>query len=117
MPTDKIGQAAERLAQAHLESQGLIMLLTNYRCRQGEIDLVMQDKDTLVITEVRARTHSGFGGAVGSVTAQKQQRIIQATRHLLAEQPKWADRPIRFDVIALQGDDSPLWIKNAFDAA
>ncbi|MGH8757706.1 MAG: YraN family protein, partial [Burkholderiales bacterium] len=57
------GTAAERVAATFLQSHGLKLLETNYRCRFGEIDLIMRDGDTLVFAEVRLRTSGNFGGA------------------------------------------------------
>lgn len=57
------GQDAERLAAIYLQRQGLKLLETNYRCRFGEIDLIMQDGKEIVFVEVRLRSHAAFGGA------------------------------------------------------
>ena len=72
----------------------------------------MKDKDTLVIIEVRYRKNDRYGSALESVTAKKQARIIAATQ-LFLTQYKPAG-PVRFDVVALSGDDSIEWIRNAF---
>jgi putative endonuclease len=63
-----VGQAAESRAEAFLKTQGLTLVARNWRCRFGEIDLVMQDGSTLVFVEVRLRSRSDFGGAAASVT-------------------------------------------------
>ena len=83
--TQSVGQRAEARAQAYLERQGLALVVRNYRCKGGEIDLVMRAPDgTLVFVEVRARRGHAYGGAAASVTAQKQRRILQAANHYLA---------------------------------
>lgn len=108
------GDEAEMLAAAHLEKHGLRLVERNYRCRHGEIDLIMRDGDTLVFVEVRLRTNAKFGGAAESITQQKQGKILQAARHYLAGQRKLP--PCRFDAVLLGGLDTGTieWLKNAF---
>lgn len=108
------GQAAEALALQFLQQRGLKLIAQNYRCRFGEIDLVMRDGATVVFTEVRLRTSNAFGGAAASVTAQKQRKIVLAARHYLSEL-KHAPT-CRFDVTLLDdmNVDRVEWIKNAF---
>lgn len=113
------GTHAEAIARRHLQAHGLELVCENYRCRLGELDLVMLDGRTLVVVEVRLRTHSRFGGALASIDPLKQRRIVRATRHLLMMQRRLAALPVRFDVVAL---DAPAgtkveWVRSAFDAA
>ena len=108
------GADAEALAAAFLEKQGLRVIERNWRCRFGEIDLVLRDGDMIVMVEVRLRTHSAFGGAAASIDRRKQAKLAAAARLYLAEQP---DRPCRFDVILMSdvGGGDMEWIRNAFD--
>lgn len=108
-----LGQTAESRAAAHLESRGLKLVARNWRCRFGEIDLVMQDGATLVFVEVRLRSRSDFGGAAASVTPAKQKKLLAAARQYLATLRTLP--PCRFDVVALSGNAPPEWIRNAFD--
>lgn len=114
----KPGEVAEALAADFLARQGLRVLVRNWRCRGGEIDLVAQDGATLVFAEVRLRRNSRFGGAAASIDARKRARIVLAARLLLASRPAWAGRPCRFDAILLDGLDADRieWVKHAFDA-
>jgi len=107
------GEAAENLAAAFLQRAGLALVERNYRCRFGEIDLIMQDAATRVFVEVRLRSRSDFGGAAASVTLAKQKKLLAAARLYLATLKTLP--PCRFDVVALTGNDAPDWIKNAFD--
>lgn len=113
------GQAAEDHALEHLRGQGLRLLARNWRCKGGELDLVMLDADTVVFVEVRYRLHAGFGGALGSIDGRKQKRLTLAANLFLQSEPRWAQKPCRFDVVALQGQGhagQPLqWLKNAFE--
>lgn len=114
------GAAAESLAAAYLENQGLVIIARNLRCKAGELDLVCLDGQVLVIVEVRLRTRIDFGGALASVTRNKQQRLIRATQYFWQRQPHWRSRILRFDVLGLRGQPDAAheisWIKDAFRA-
>jgi putative endonuclease len=107
------GQAAEDLAARYLMDQGLRLVTRNYRCRFGEIDLILQDGETTVFAEVRMRASQRYGGAAASVTARKQRRLVAAARHYLAGR---RTPSCRFDVVALDSlEPSRIeWIKDAF---
>lgn len=110
------GNAAESLAAAWLERQGLRIIARNYGCRSGEIDLIAVDGGgTLVFVEVRLRRSNAFGGAAASVNRAKQARIVSAARHYLMNKP---EQPCRFDVILLDALDADAieWVRNAFEA-
>ena len=108
------GAQAEDLACAHLERAGLNLLTRNYRCPQGEIDLVMEDRDTLVFVEVRYRRTNTFGTPAETVDKRKQARLQAAAGHFLRAHN--ADRACRFDVVAVSGHDARIeWLRNAFD--
>lgn len=114
------GCEAEHAAARHLEAQSLRVLLRNYRCRLGELDLVALAPDgTLVIAEVRLRSRQNYGGAAASVDYRKQRKLLRATRHLLAMRPQWSRHPLRFDVMDLRpaGEGYEVrWIQHAFSA-
>ena len=122
--TKAVGDAAERVALAHLHAAGMRLLESNYRTPGrggGEIDLIMKDADgTLVFVEVRQRASQSHGGAGASISAVKQKRIVFAARHYLMRFK--ALPPCRFDVVLIQGrpgaDDAPTieWLRCAFDA-
>jgi len=107
------GQSAESHAEAFLKTQGLTLLTRNWRCRFGEIDLVMQDGTTTVFVEVRLRSRSDFGGAAASVTPAKQKKLLAAARQYLSTLKTLP--PCRFDVVALTSSAPPEWIRNAFE--
>lgn len=118
--TRERGRAAEDAALRFLEARGFALLRRNYRCRLGEIDLVMRDGPSLVFVEVRARDSDAYGGAAASVGPAKQRRLAAAARHFLMTHPREAQRPARFDVVAISGCDGenpPRWIRAAFDCA
>ena len=106
------GESAEDQAHTFLINKGLQPVCRNYRCKQGELDLKMRDRQSLVIVEVRYRKSNVYGSALESVTASKQAKIIAATQHYLSTLR--ADSPLRFDVVAISGNGDINWIKNAF---
>lgn len=112
------GAAAERRAALFLAAQGLTVIARNVRCRLGEIDLICEDRGTLVIVEVRQRARADFGGSLQSVTAAKQRRILRSTARFLMRDRRWRDARIRFDVIGFDGppDDRArlTWVRDAF---
>jgi putative endonuclease len=109
----KPGAQAEQVAAQFLQRHGLKLVDTNYRCRFGEIDLILRDGETLVLAEVRQRSRSDFGGAAASIDSHKQQRLILAAQHYLASLPSLP--PCRFDALLLDGGGNVEWIKNAFE--
>ncbi len=83
------------------------------RARGGEIDLILRERDgTVVFVEVRSRAGLAFGGALASVTARKQQRLVLAARHYLAGLARLP--PCRFDVVAIDGE-AVQWVRGAFE--
>jgi len=100
----KLGADAEQAARAYLEQQGCQLVCSNYRSYRGEIDLVMLQDNHLLFVEVRLRRHTVFGGAFGSVTRSKQQKIIASARAFLHHHPQFQGYDCRFDVVALQHD-------------
>jgi len=107
-----VGSEKEQLGCRYLEGRGLRLVARNYRCRHGEIDLVMRDGDTLVFVEVRFRRSTRFGGAASSVDGHKQQRLAAAAGHYLQSHP--SPLACRFDVLAIGAADQIDWIKDAF---
>jgi putative endonuclease len=111
------GAEAEQQALNYLHRQGLKLVERNYRCKAGELDLIMQDReDTTVFVEVRYRQSNDFGTALESITPAKQRKLLAAARHYL--QNRGDDLPCRFDVVALNGSGNTRmeWIKNAIQS-
>ncbi len=109
-----VGEEKERQARRYLESQGLRLETRNYRCRAGEIDLIMRDGDCLVFVEVRYRKNARYGSPAETVTRGKQRRVIHAAQHYLQRHPTRLD--CRFDVLAMTGSDDVEWLRSAFQA-
>ena len=111
------GRQFEDLAKRWLEKRGLRTVTRNYTCRLGELDLVMQDHEYVVIVEVKFRGRNALVSGPESVTSVKQSRLIRTTMHFLQCHPDLQARPVRFDLISVT-EDSPGrkidWIRDAF---
>ena len=115
----KRGARYETLALNYLRDRGLRLLERNYRCKMGEIDLVMEDDETLVFVEVRFRESADFGRAAASVTPHKQRRVAKAAAHYLIRRGNQREPVCRFDVIGIDniaGEPDIEWITSAFEA-
>jgi putative endonuclease len=110
------GNEAEVQAVDLVRNAGLAVLARNARFRGGELDLVALDGEHLVIIEVRSRAPSRYGGAAESITPRKQARLMHAALAWMQAHPDHQHRPLRFDVVAFDGDGPPSWIRHAFDA-
>lgn len=112
------GLHIEKLAANYLQQQHFSIYKTNFQCRYGEIDLIALHDDLLIFVEVRYRKNKSFGGASASVDQQKQQRIIHTAAEFLHQEPKMNNKDIRFDVIAVEGENAETidWIQAAFTA-
>lgn len=110
----KVGAVYEKLASEYIETQGYRVLLRNYRCPYGEIDLVARDGEYLVFLEVKYRRNLRDGSALEAVNMRKQRIIGRVARYYLMEYPQWADFPCRFDVVGITEDRVDL-VRNAFD--
>ncbi|VFM95068.1 MAG: TIGR00252 family protein [Candidatus Kentron sp. G] len=95
------GAWAERLAAAYLRDKGMRVLARNYRCRFGEIDLILRQGVTTVFAEVRFRRNSCFGTGLDSVDSRKKRRIVMSARHFLQQNPLLRDKPCRFDIVSI----------------
>ncbi len=113
-----LGARAEDLALRHLRANGLTTIVRNFRCRMGEIDLVMRDGNLLVFVEVRHRQRNRFPSAAVSVDIYKQRKLTRAALIFLGQNRSIADWPVRFDVVTLEpasdGKLSLMWIQDAF---
>ncbi len=112
------GSKAEQIALSHLKAAGLRLQEKNFRCRAGEVDLIMWDDDCLVVIEVRYRTNASFVPPALTIDSRKQARIARTTSYFLARNPRLGDCPVRFDVVAIESAESGpgtiQWIRDAF---
>lgn len=114
-PTQADGYKAEKMACDYLKMKGLRMVKKNYTTRCGEIDLIMEDRDTLVFIEVRQRKCTAQVSSAESVNRTKQKKIIRVALAYLLKYP--TQKNCRFDVIAIKTFPHVTeidWIKDAF---
>lgn len=116
--TKEQGDFSEQKAQQFLIENGLILVTKNFRCKLGEIDLIMNDESTLVFIEVKYRKSSQFGLPCEAVSATKQKKLVNTANYYLQQQGINAyNTDCRFDVVGLAGpieSSNITWLKNAF---
>lgn len=114
--TGLAGRAAEDRAVHYLTHQGLLPLARNFRCRGGEIDVIMLHDQCLVFVEVRYRGERSFAPAIHTVDQTKQRKLIRTAALFIARRRGHANRTMRFDVVGLDGsgDADITWIRDAF---
>jgi len=96
-----LGRWGERRCEKFLKRKGFKILARNFRCKTGEIDLVVVDTDSsLVFVEVKTRANEDFSPSESAVTFAKKTRMIRASRYFLATH-HIEDRPFRFDVVTI----------------
>jgi putative endonuclease len=93
-----VGEHGERLAERHLADQGLVVLSRNWRCAEGEIDLVLRDGSDVVFCEVKTRRSTLFGTPAEAIRPDKIRRLRRLANRWLAE-ASVRPREVRFDVV------------------
>ncbi len=98
------GRLGEELARGFLEKQGYCVLETNYRCPEGEIDIVAEHQNCLVFVEVRTKTSQEFGSPEESITKTKKARLIAAALSYLQGHKRPETESLRIDFVAVELD-------------
>lgn len=106
------GRQWEDAALAYLGRHGLVLVEANFRCKLGEIDLIVRDGATLVFVEVRQRAAGAPVSAAASIGPAKIRRIIRAAQVYLQRFERLP--PCRMDVVAIDGEDIE-WLRNAIE--
>lgn len=113
MNTKAIGSKFEQLALNFLLNKGLKLICKNFTIKGGELDLIMQENNTIVFIEVRYRKNKNFGSALESVNYYKQQKLQNCAEAFLQKHNQSLENTAcRFDVVAFEGNNQPIWIKN-----
>jgi putative endonuclease len=111
-----LGNAAEDLAAAALTAAGYRLVERNVRLHVGELDVVAWDGDVFVFVEVRSRGDQRFGGGAAAMSVAKQRQVARvASAYLATRAPSPRPRYIRFDVVAVTGQDAVI-LRDAFRA-
>jgi len=109
----RCGALLEERAAELLRDAGFQILLRNFRCRGGELDIVARRGELLVIAEVRLRASSRFGGAAASIGESKRRRLLRAARYLLLRRPALQRLAVRFDALLASHWEGPIeWLEN-----
>jgi len=111
---NKRGAEAEATAARYLQQQGLRIVARNWMCRQGELDLIAREGETLVFVEVRQRASNRFGGAAASIGAAKRVKLLAAAQVYL--QTLAVVPACRFDAVCIEGGQLE-WLKNCIEAS
>ena len=113
----ELGKRGEELALRFLKKNGYKVIERNYICKMGEMDIIAQEKDTLVFVEVKTRTSMAFGPPQLAVNPTKQMQLSKVALNFLKEK-RLEDVKARFDVVAIvlrpAGEEIEL-IRDAFD--
>lgn len=102
-PRRDLGRWGENVAAAHLESTGHLIVERNWRCREGEIDLVTRDGETLVFVEVKTRRGHDYGGPEEALTSHKAQKLMRLGQ-LYVYEHALDDVNWRIDLVAIELD-------------
>ncbi len=100
----EIGDKGEKLARDFLKKKGYRIIETNFRCREGEIDIVARKKDYLVFVEVRTKTGAGYGSPEESITFAKKDKLIASALSYIDTHKNLPDS-WRIDFVAVELDE------------
>ena len=100
-----LGDFGERVAKAHLEAKGYRILATKFRTREGEVDIVAQQGETVAFVEVKTRRGNAMGSALEAIDARKAERLLLAAEAFVVQHPELPEGQ-RIDLIAIDLDTS-----------
>jgi putative endonuclease len=113
---DVLGRRGEDLAVEYLRRRGLVVLCRNWRCRDGELDVVATDAGRLVVCEVKTRSGVGFGDPAEAVTSEKAARIRRVAQVWMGTHSvRWCE--VRFDVVAVLAPPGGRVVLRHYEAA
>lgn len=112
MNTREIGAFYETAVCEYLQKHGIVIMERNFRCRQGEVDIIGRDKNCIVFFEVKYRKTDSYGDAIQTVPYHKQKRICRCADYYCMTHA-WISQ-IRYDVVGIT-DTRMEWVQNAFN--
>jgi putative endonuclease len=98
---DALGRFGEEVAAVHLAQAGLTIVARNWRCSEGELDVVARDGATIVFVEVKTRSSAAFGDPSEAVTYAKAARIHRLAARWLTEHDERGVAELRFDIVSV----------------
>ncbi|MDW8107750.1 MAG: YraN family protein [Armatimonadota bacterium] len=117
MSRARLGHRGEAIAAQYLQAQGYRVLACNWRRREGELDIVAIEGETLAFVEVKTRRTLTYGAAEESIDARKQAQLARLAQRFIAEHPNLRFRECRFDVVVVDMTVLPMQVRlyrNAF---
>ena len=105
----ELGKTGEEIGTQYLINNGYKLIIRNFRCRQGEVDIIAKDKDEIVFIEVKTRRNTNYGYPIDAVDKRKQKHILNASKYYVYKN-KLEKRKIRFDVIEIYKKDKFYFI-------
>lgn len=108
-----VGGEKEAIIRKYMEGSGYSILEMNFRCHQGEVDIIARDEEYLVFVEVKYRRDTANGFPEEAVDKRKQRRICQAARYYMYIHNLNEYTPVRFDVAGILGNEIN-YTENAF---
>ncbi|MFI3213627.1 MAG: YraN family protein [Eubacteriales bacterium] len=108
----QVGNFYEDMATTFLKEQGIQIIERNFRCKQGEVDIIGEDNGTLLFLEVKYRKNECLGFPYEAITLYKQRKICKVANYY--RYYKRMEKPLRYDVISICGDQIQ-WFQNAFN--
>lgn len=109
----RLGKKGEDMACTFLENKGFVLVKKNFRCRKGEVDLIMKDHEILVFIEVKYRSSGHFGSPIEAIDTKKQEKLLDVSRYYLYTQAY--EGPLRFDAVGIQKHANGHWIEHLTD--
>ena len=112
-----VGEIGEKIANKYLVENGFQIIKKNFRCKQGEIDIIAKDKNEIVFVEVKTRTNSNYGAPIDAVTYLKRKHMLKTIKYYLFLN-KLENNFIRIDVIEIYNKNNKYFvhhIKNVID--
>ncbi|MBS7339519.1 MAG: YraN family protein [Lachnospiraceae bacterium] len=108
-----VGAEYEAVAASYLMKQGMVLIYKNFKCRQGEVDLIGLHQNCLVFIEVKYRKNDTSGMPEEAVGLRKQAKICRTSDYFRIRYPKYSQMQVRYDVVALCNENI-RWYQNAF---
>ncbi|MBP3603560.1 MAG: YraN family protein [Lachnospiraceae bacterium] len=109
------GKKYEEAAVGFLKEKGFFVLERNYKCRQGEVDVIGIHDNCLVFVEVKYRKDNSRGVPEEAVGVSKQKKICHTSDYFRISHKKYFSMQVRYDVVAITGDENHItWHRNAF---
>lgn len=112
----QIGSSGEIRALNYFKENGFEIVETNFRCRSGEVDLIVSKDEVLVFVEVKTLLWGNLEVLARELNSEKQKRILETSKYFLSKHRQYSNSFVRFDVVVIDmpGFPAVYHIENAF---